>query len=265
MRRFLGLWVLLALALPLSSYAQSQEDEAGDISEVDKDALGPLRERIRPVSGHVFLKTGRFEVSPSAAVSIKDAFFTKYLFGLTAAYHFSEAFSAGLRFNYSLPVISGAAQICTVDSTGLQRTCRGPTDRELTGYAPGKVNMLAGLDLSWAPIYGKLSMTSEAFLHFDMYLLLGPTAVFYTGPRYNATVPVLDAAGLRVTEGKITVGANVGLGFRIFATRWFALRTELRDISYFEQMGDPAGSSWRNQFLFELGFSFFLPTNFQEQ
>jgi len=37
----------------------SSEQEAGDVSEVDKDRLGPLRERVRPVSGHLFLKQGR--------------------------------------------------------------------------------------------------------------------------------------------------------------------------------------------------------------
>src|SRR4051812_10139179 len=122
MRRHLVSFAFVLLAgLPFQALAQSQEDDAGDISEVDKDALGPLRERIRPVSGHVFLKQGRFEISPTTSVSFKDAFFTKYLFGATATYHFTEALAAGLRFNYSVPVVSGAAQICTTDSTGLNR------------------------------------------------------------------------------------------------------------------------------------------------
>jgi outer membrane beta-barrel protein len=254
MRRLTGLLLLVGLSLPAASFAQSSEEEAGDVSEVDKDDVGPLRERIRPVSGHVFLKRGRFEFSPSASVSIKDAFFTKYMFGATAAYHFSDNFSLGLRFGYAIPIVAGSAQICTVDATGTQRTCRNPTMAELSGQAPGQLNMQAGLDLNWAPIYGKISLTAETFLHFDMYAILGPAAVLYTGP---------NAAAIG-GEGKFTVGANIGIGFRIFATRWFAFRTELRDLSYFEQVRTNR-TAWRNQFMFDLGFSLFLPTNFSEQ
>src|SRR5438045_51345 len=134
MRRLGSFALLLSLTLPALCFAQrSEEEEAGDVSEVDKDALGPLRERIRPVSGHVFLKKGRFELSPSAAVSIKDAFFTKYVFGATATYHFSETLAAGLRFGYSLPVVSGAASICVDDPSGLSRTCSSPTIAQLQG------------------------------------------------------------------------------------------------------------------------------------
>jgi outer membrane beta-barrel protein len=256
-----------ALAMALLSanvaWAQSQEEEAGDVSEVDKDATGPLRERIRPVSGHVFLKSGRFEISPSAAVSIKDAFFTKYMFGATAAFHLSEQFALGLRFNYSIPVVSGSALICVVDATGLNRTCRSPGKDELAGDAPGLLNMMGGLDFYWAPIYGKISLTSEAFIHFDMYAVLGPQAILYTGPAAGA--PLDPATGNTITASKFTVGANVGIGIRIFPSRWFALRTELRDLSYFEQVTAAQTNTWRNQFMFELGFSFFLPTNFNER
>src|SRR5688500_12472720 len=80
--------VVMAVLLPSLALGQTRtEDEAGDVSEVDKDALGPLRERIRPVSGYFFLKKGRFELSPSATVSVKDAFFTKYLVGASLTYH----------------------------------------------------------------------------------------------------------------------------------------------------------------------------------
>ena len=75
MKSLLRLLLAVGLVLPALSFAQttSEEEEAGDVSEVDKDRLGPLRERVRPVSGHLFLKKGRFEVSPSASVSLRDA------------------------------------------------------------------------------------------------------------------------------------------------------------------------------------------------
>ena len=256
MRRWRWLIVCAALA-PASVFAapsrasQASEDEAGDVAEVDKDATGPLKDRIRPVSGHVFLKAKRFELSPEIGFSIKDAFFSKYVPGALLAYHFSESFTLGARFGYSIPVVSGAAEICT--TTGGQRSCRAPTKAELDGRAPGQLKMVGGLEVQWAPIYGKLSILAEKFLHFDMYGILGPSFVQYAGPTVTGT-------GSATTS---TLGANLGVGFRFFTNRWLAVRTELRDLVYSEKI--QGGTSMiRGQIMFNLGLSVFFPTNFRE-
>jgi outer membrane beta-barrel protein len=247
MKRFSWLFFSTFLCLASTSWAQKSEEEAGDVSEVDKDATGPLRERIRPVSGHLLLMEGRFEVSPGVAVSVRDAFFTKYTFGLALAYHFTEAWALALRGAYALPIIANSAQICTPASG-----CRAPTYDELTqeggvrkNRAFGLINVLASADLQWSPIYGKLSFSSERFFSFNMFASLGPSLVVY-GP-----------------NGAVTVGGNVGLGFRFFFNRWVTLRTELRDVIYYEQ-GD-VRNSLRNQLLFEVGLSLFFPTVFEEK
>jgi outer membrane beta-barrel protein len=240
----LALKVGFCLALAWSGVALAQssaESEAGDVSEVDKDALGPLRERVRPVSGHVFLKKGRFEVSPGVTFSVKDAFFTKYILGASLTFHPGETFGIGVRAGYGLNTISGAAQICEPN-----QGCRSPSQAEVDRQAPGQIQLLGGLDLQWAPIYGKISIISEAFLHFDLYGIIGPEVIQYvsrTGPTF-------------------TFGGNVGIGTRIFITRWMTLRFELRDLIYQEQTG--FADSLRNQILFDLGFSFFFPTTFDQ-
>ena len=86
MRSLVRWWLLLAL-VALPALAQKSEEEAGDVSEADKDASGPLRERIPPVSGHLFLMDGRFEVSPGIGLSVRDAFFSKVFFGAALTYH----------------------------------------------------------------------------------------------------------------------------------------------------------------------------------
>src|SRR5262245_28252506 len=121
---------VMALALPLTARAAA-EDDAGDVSEVDKDRVGPLRERIPPVSGFLMLRKGRFEVSPGLAISVKDAFFTKYLLGASLTYHATEQLGFGLRLGLNVPTliggpaVSGAAQIC--ETTGTTVGCRAPT------------------------------------------------------------------------------------------------------------------------------------------
>jgi outer membrane beta-barrel protein len=259
--RALGLLVALAL-LPIAALAQtapapaadpapapapaaagSSEAEAGDVSEVDKDRVGPLRERIRPVSGHVFLKKGRLEVSPSATISLRDAFFRKYIFGASFTYHLQETLAVGVRAGYSMPTVSSSAQICTFGGDdGSVRDCRRPDfDDDLDGKAPGQIKLLAGADVQWAPIYGKISLLAESFAHFDMYGVAGAALVQY-----------------KADTSKMTVGGNLGVGLRFFLNRSITLRTEVRDLIYQEKFQTTGASSLRNQLLFELGVSFFL-------
>lgn len=259
MMRALVIAVSLA-ALAQQARAASQEEEAGDVSEVDKDALGPLRERIPPVTGHLFLKKHRFELSPAVTFSVRDAFYSKYVFGLSAAYHVTESVAINGRFGYSIPTVSGAAQICIPPGSSLGPPgCFQPSMKALSGVAPGAITLLAGADLEWAPLYGKIALSSEYFAHFDIYGILGPELVMYTGPGAGSTTqnpnPVTDT----------TVGGNVGLGLRAFANKWLAVRFEFRDLIYSESVVIPTPSnSLRNQFFFELGFSMFFPTSFSE-
>lgn len=251
----LALRLLLALCLvaPVLGHAQSSEEaEAGDVSEVDKDRLGPLRERVRPVSGHLFLKKGRFEFSPSATLSLRDAFFSKYIFGGTLTYHPMETLGVSLRLGYAVNTVAGAAQICTFEgSNGATRGCGSPTMKDLDGQAPGQLKLLGGADVQWAPIYGKLSLLAEKFVSFDLYGVAGASVVQYRGP------DVSPGAEATAAKNYLTPGGNVGVGARFFLNRWVTLRTEVRDLIYVEK-SRTSDNYLRNQLLFELGVSFFF-------
>lgn len=257
MTRALWLFAAVALVALPASAQRSSEDEAGDVSEVDKDSAGPLRDRIRPVSGHLFLMDGRFEVSPGITVSLRDAFWQKVGFGAAFTYHFTETIGVGARALYNLSLISPNAQICPPPGQGV---CASPSFQELTtlpetgqtaNVAYGYMSLLTSVDLQWAPIYGKLSLFSEKVLNFNMYVLAGPSFLMY-GP-----------------TNTFTVGGNVGVGFRFFLNRWLTVRLELRDVLYNEvgarqnADGSPQ-TSFRNQLMTELGLSMFFPTVFNE-
>jgi len=247
----LPLWLMLAGLVAAPAFAAS-EDEAGDVSEVDKDSSGPLKDRVRPVSGHLFLMDGRFEVSPGIGLSLRDAFWQKVGFGAAFTYHFTESVGLSARATYNLSLISGAAQICDPVGGG----CAQPTEEELSTFngAPanvsfGRLGLLASVDLQWAPLYGKLALFSEKILNFNMYVLAGPTVLMY-GPS---------------GASEFTAGGNVGVGFRFFFNEWLTLRLEVRDVIYWEKNPrDPAGSV-RNQLMAEFGFSMFFPTIFHEE
>ena len=185
----------------------------------------------------------------------KDAFFTKYIFGGTLTYYSTETLGCGLRAGYSIPTVSGAAQICTFTDSGVgsaePRLPRAHLSMSSMASAPGQITLLGGVDVQWAPIYGKISLLAESFLHFDMYGVVGATAgaVRGRGPACGATSSPL--------------GGNVGVGFRFFVNRWMTVRTELRDLIYVEK-ATTRPPPLRNQLMFELGVSFFFPTALPE-
>jgi outer membrane beta-barrel protein len=243
-------------AAPAFAQREKAEEEAGDVSEVDKDRTGPLRDRVQPVSGHIFLMKGRFEASPEIGISFKDPFYTKYAPGLMVSFHFTETVGISLRASYAFSTVSGAAEICTNGANGAPG-CRTPTLAELDagsgGVFPyGRMGLLADLALEWAPIYGKLATLAVLpflpfdDLHFNMYGGIGPAVMMY-GP-----------------ASTFTGGGNVHVGFRFFVNKFICVRTEIRDVVYYEQFSS-AQHSIRNQLMFDLGLSFFLPTNFERE
>ncbi|MCL2626112.1 MAG: outer membrane beta-barrel domain-containing protein [Cystobacterineae bacterium] len=230
-------WFILGMLMAAPVLAQTAEEEAGDVSEIDKDAKGPLRERVRPVSGQFFKLDGRFELSPGVAFSLRDAFFNKYILGGLLAYHFTEELGLALRGGYALSTVSGATQVC--DTGG----CQVPTRQKLESFsAYGNIRVMGDLELQWAPIYGKISLSAEAFLPFKLYVFIGPGVVMY-GPQGDL---------------KLSFGGTAGIGFRFAATRWLAVRMEFRDFVYQERIG--SDRSIRNQLMFDFGLSFFFPT-----
>ena len=225
------------------------EEEAGDVSEIDKDARGPLRERIRPVSGQLYVRKNRLEITPSAAMTFRDAFFTKYILGGSLTYYPAEWFGINAYGGYSIPTVTGSAQRCDTANGG---GCAPPTFAELDGMAPGQLRLVAGADVMWSPIYGKLSLLAESFVHFDLYLLAG-----VAGVQYGAPAPGADVNTSLGSVEEWTVGANVGLGGHLHLTRFMAVRVELRDLIY-QERGVADTQILNNQFLFNLGLSFFL-------
>lgn len=252
----------LTLVPAAPALAQTQEQEAGDVSEIDKDDVGPLKNRIPPVSGHYFLRRSRFEVTPQLGLSFVDAFFSKDILGGALTYHPSETIGIMLHGGYSLVRVSGAAQKCVSSLTNpaLGLVCTEPTYDDENGKAPGNIMATAGLDLQWAPIYGKISLVSELVAHIDIYGVLGPVAVLYGAPPTGTTTAGSAPPGSVPTW---TVGGEAGVGMHVFLNRWFTLRVELRDMFYVENV-NLLGPTLRQQPLFNVGLSFFFPTNFEE-
>lgn len=247
MLRAISILALLAFASPAFADEDTLQEAMRDAEQRETQALPnlDLDRRILPVSGKLLRKAGRQELSPSLGLSLGDPFYTKYLVGLRYAYHVGEQWSVGIGGFWAEGSPSGAVTRC--DSRGLN--CRAPTTSDLV-RAPGDFNFLAGIDLSWAPLYGKISVLAERVLHFDTYLVVGG------GVLQTSHMP---PSSTRVEE-QLAPHGSIAVGQRFYLSRSATLRVELRDLVYPLELQGRTGpeTSIQNQLLFTLGLSFFF-------
>ncbi len=74
-----------------------------------------------------------------------------------------------------------------------------------------EVEWMAGSDLVWSPLYGKVAVMNSKVLHFGGHLLLGGTVMkMNLGQSYRPAI-------------------NIGLGARLFSTQWLSFRFDVTD------------------------------------
>jgi outer membrane beta-barrel protein len=241
-RALLAALLLLAAARPAPAAAANKADA--------------FEGKIQPISGQLYGKAGRFELTPFGQLSVNDAFFKKYFGGLRATYHLSEFWSVGGSFAAGTTTRTGSAVVCPAG-----QGCQPAGQAELY-QVPGRLRSVAGLEVAWAPIYGKLNVLAEKVTHFDLSLVLGADLVGHDEvlSASEATAPGAKPAG------KQALGGHVGLGARFFLSDMLAIRLEFRDLIYQVDVPNRAGSGQgqgdvQNQLMAEVGVSFFFPSS----
>ena len=210
--------------------------------------------KIPPVSGQLYQKAGRLELTLSGNLSLNDAFYTKLFGGLKLGYHLSDAWALTLQAAGGTTSTTGSAVVCSA-TTG----CRDANETELQ-QVPGKIRAMGGLEVGWAPVYGKLNVLSEKVAHFDLSILGGVDAIVHDEVLSTTDAEILAATG-GSPRSETSPGAHVGVGTRLFLGDAWALRLEVKDYVYWVEVpNNGAGKDWQNQIFTELGVSFFYPT-----
>ncbi|MBS2029152.1 MAG: outer membrane beta-barrel domain-containing protein [Deltaproteobacteria bacterium] len=221
--------------------------EEGDNQQKQNEKSGAktLEERIRPVSGSLFIRKSRSELEPVVGISFNDAFFQKYMFGLRYAYHATDSFSVELGGAFGISMPSGEVNTCTAQG------CVTPTKDQLQG-TPGNVGLIIGASGVWAPLYGKINLVGEKVLHFDTFFLGGLDGLSYAVPSVDPSV---------APTSTFTFGGHFGIGQHFVINDFTALRVELRDYLYSGQraVNGVLESHLENQFMLDIGVSFFFP------
>ena len=224
-----------ALALLLAVTAVTAEppdlvpadDPGGKAECIDQELQDKLaiKRRRRGKAPRDFVKAQRHEISIGGGWWVSDLFAGAPVVGGAYTYHMTEDAAV----EASVAVTKNDAETIRAIEGG-----RG----EVVGDVSAQTRLVAS-SLLWYPLHGKLR-AGGAIVHFDIHLDLG--------------VGVIDAPTSRGAAGL------AGVGVKLFASRAVAVRLDVRDHVYRQELLDERFLV--NDVAVTLGLSLFLPLGF---
>lgn len=247
----------------------AEGEGVGDICKIDpaacpvldmkKEAARPIKESIYAVQQVYVMRARRFEFNPWWNVkSLNDQFVQHQSPGIGINYYITNVLSIGANFRYYSPFNDDSKF-----NGQVRRAARVAVP--LNEYQWG-----ASLDFSYVFAYGKFAGVGDFIFEYDAYVLGGVGAIS-TRP-----IAVIDPDN-RNFEYKPKLAFDVGLGLRIFFTRWFALNVAVKDYMYPEKLENlrvdevnpgnqstwlDSGSKFTNNVELQTGLSIFVPFSF---
>ncbi len=240
---------------------------SGGICEIDPSACPKpedlktaaakkIPEEIYAVQQIYALKYHRFELQPYWSFSLNDQFVSHPGPGLAANYYITNVLAIGINGTYY-----GGLNVDSDFNFQNRRSAR-------IGVPINEYLVNGNLNFTYVPVYGKFAGFGEFIFSYDAYIV-GGLGVLYARP-----IPVIDPDN-RNFKYKPFLDVGVGLGLRIFITRWLAATLEVRDYIYnehLENLSVPATqaeqqnqATWydkhsiTNNIQAQLGVSIFLP------
>jgi outer membrane beta-barrel protein len=250
-------------AAPLDLSSPSERSPKGSPREEKADArtIAPFSEKdvalgdkVKAVQRKGFLKRERFEVAPIFAVTINDAFYQKFGYGLRLAYNLQDSFALALRgLTYREPEFSNP-------------TSWQPSPIRTDNARAGKIAFGGQLlnsqiydqvmfDGIWSPVYGKVSFTQKHIVHFDLFLTAGFGLVWTA----TSEDPRNDGPG----PGHSKFATDLGGGVRFYPKDWMAFELGLMATLYPDRPVEGLPATVQKVFAANMGFSFFFPTSFR--
>lgn len=221
---------LLLVGAPTTAHAQSRSFEEGPV-----------------VRRQLLFRSSRFEVTPSLGTALAPIYQREIFVGASARYFLNNSFGIGANLNVGLPLDTSLAENYRIADPIRARELQYVTQ-----------TALADVHISVSPVSGKLNIIGDLQLHYDVYLTLGGGGAFLSSDAD-------DLAGIRF-------GGALGAGLRTFINDKYALNFQVLDYLYTSAdaqritrganglpIAGPIDESFRNHFLFQVGFAIFLP------
>lgn len=193
-------------------------DEGADAATRDRPTrTSEAREEIFAVQQIYALRINRVELIPSFATTLNDPFVSHSAVALGLNYWWTNVLAIGINFLW-YEGLEGESDL----NFFIRRSTRLAVP--VSAYQFG-----AHLNFTYVPIYGKFSMFNEFIFQWDSYIV-GGVGIMRTRP-----VPVVDPE-VRNFDFDIRVAFNLGIGIRVFVSRWLAVFGEIRNYMYLEQL-----------------------------
>jgi outer membrane beta-barrel protein len=215
------------------------------------------------------LRAQRFEIMPFWSTTLNDQFVSHPGPGLALNYYITQVLAVGLN-----GVWYGGLNQDSDFNFQNRRAARIAVP--LNDY-----QVAGDLNFTYVPMYGKFAGFGDFIFSYDAFIE-GGVGIIRTEP-----IPVIDPDN-RKFDWNTNINFDLGIGFRIFFTRWLAAVLEVRDIIYNEKIeninvatgslqlppSDPNSplnsSNWydnnthiTNNVQLQVGLSLFLPTSFE--
>jgi outer membrane beta-barrel protein len=215
-------------------------------------------------------RDGRFQLQPSFGMTINDDFAQTMMAGLQAGYHFTDWLGLTAFFNYGVySRDTGLTQ--QIEKHG-QTTEHNVLSLPSAGGFPdqiGRINYLSGVQATFIPLRGKLSLFQALFVDTDFYLFAGAafagieerTNTAYAKDATGATVgcapsPVLGSGtsfqsvhdSCLATQGqrssRTAIAPTFGAGISMYFTDYLALTLEYRAFPFKWNTSGTDESGW---------------------
>jgi outer membrane beta-barrel protein len=199
------LTALLALAAaaapaPAAPPTTVVESNAGVCLDQEIKADLDAKRRRRSVKERLVQKTNRHEIGVTGGGYVSDLFDASYVFGAHYAYHLTEDIAVEASGAYTRIASAGVPELERAFSV------LGTDNRR---------SLLFFSNLVWAPLHAKMQ-TGASLAHFDLYVTAG--------------AGVVDSA---LSSG---IAGNGAVGFMFFLGRATAIRLDVRDYVYRQQL-----------------------------
>jgi outer membrane beta-barrel protein len=237
-----------------------------------EEAKKKVHAEVYAVQQQYVIKASRLEVQPYYNFTLNDQFVAHNGPGLALNYYITQVLAIGLNGTWY-------GGLNTESDFNFQNRRAARVAVPLNDYQfSGDVNF------TYVPMYGKFAGFGDFIFNYDAYLS-GGAGIIRTEP-----VAVIDPDN-RKFDWKTFVNFDVGIGLRIFFTRWLAAVLEVRDIMFFDQIeniqvanggtssapGTPQyannplnpatwydpNTHFTNDVQLQVGISLFLPTSFE--
>jgi outer membrane beta-barrel protein len=208
---------------PIAGGAEPSQGSANGDACIDENIKADLfaKRKLRTTRDRLFQQTNRHEVMFQGGYYVSDIFDGTYILGLAYAYHMTEDLAVEAAGSYTRLASSGGPE--------LERTFA------VLGHNSRR-ELLFDADLIWSLAHGKMRI-GGAIDHFDLYLAGG--------------------AGLIDSVLSNDIAGNGGFGLKFFLGRAVALRVDVRDYVYRQQL--LSRKLFVNDVTTTLGLSLYLP------